>query len=154
MQTQWISAGVLFSAILASAAANGGDGPQAMPDTGYYSEECDACDPCGGHRHHYGHRYWRDQRLSFNCGCNGSYKFPVPPLYTYHWPGMYSAQTMTEYRSPWRFPPLKPFVDEIPVESLGQLRNPLRPLQPASAIVAWPSQPASHSFSSHVEQLR
>ena len=24
---------------------------------------------------------------SFNCGCNGSYKFPVPPLYTYHWPG-------------------------------------------------------------------
>jgi len=42
----------------------------------------------------------------FNCGCRGSYKFPVPPQYTYHWPGMYAQQTMTEYTSPWRFPPL------------------------------------------------
>jgi len=48
----------------------------------------------------------------FNCGCNGSYKFPVPPLYTYHWPGMYSQQLMTDYHSPWRFPPIKPYSDE------------------------------------------
>lgn len=43
----------------------------------------------------------------FNCSCRGSYKFPVPPQYTYHWPGMYSQQSMTEYRSPYRYPPLK-----------------------------------------------
>jgi hypothetical protein len=55
----------------------------------------------------------------FNCGCNGSYKFPVPPLYTYHWPGMYSAQLMTDYHSPWRFPPLKPYVDEVPPVEMG-----------------------------------
>jgi len=47
-----------------------------------------------------------------NCNCNGSYKFPVPPQYTYHWPGMYSQQLMTDYNSPWRYPPLKPYFDE------------------------------------------
>ncbi|MBX7073702.1 MAG: hypothetical protein K1X71_11200 [Pirellulales bacterium] len=51
---------------------------------------------------------------SFNCGCNGSYKFPVPPLYTYHWPGMYSQELMTDYHYPWRFLPLKPYTDEFP----------------------------------------
>jgi hypothetical protein len=44
----------------------------------------------------------------FNCQCRGSYKFPVPPQYTYHWPGMYAQQTMTEHNSPYRFPPLNP----------------------------------------------
>ncbi len=48
----------------------------------------------------------------FNCCCSGSYKFPVPPQYTYHWPGMYSAGRMTDYRSPWRFPGLRSY-DEI-----------------------------------------
>jgi hypothetical protein len=48
----------------------------------------------------------------FNCGCNGSYKFPVPPLSTYHWPGMWQQNLMTDYHSPWRFPPLKPYRDE------------------------------------------
>lgn len=48
----------------------------------------------------------------FNCGCSGSYKFPVPPLSTYHWPGMYSAERMTDYHSPWRFPPIKPYTEE------------------------------------------
>jgi hypothetical protein len=48
----------------------------------------------------------------YNCSCNGSYKFPVPPLYTYHWPGMYSQELMTNYHSPWRFPPLRPYEDE------------------------------------------
>src|SRR5581483_7394758 len=50
-----------------------------------------------------------------NCNCNGSYKFPVPPLYTYQWPGRYSQQLMTDYQSPWRFPPLRPYVDEPPM---------------------------------------
>jgi hypothetical protein len=68
---------------------------------------------CGGH-----HRL-EGRDAHFNCGCNGSYKFPVPPLYTFHWPGMYSAQLMTDYHSPYRFPPLKPYTDEaIPVEEL------------------------------------
>ncbi len=40
------------------------------------------------------------------CACKGSYKFPVPPQYTYHWPGMYSQQTMSQYNSPYRFPML------------------------------------------------
>ena len=51
---------------------------------------------------------------NFSCGCNGSYKYPVPPLSTYHWPGMYSRQLMTDYQSPWRFPPLKPYTEEPP----------------------------------------
>lgn len=54
-----------------------------------------------------------------NCSCDGSYKFPVPPLYTYHWPGMYSHQLMTDYHSPWRFPPLRPFTDEPTDEQLA-----------------------------------
>jgi hypothetical protein len=47
-----------------------------------------------------------------NCGCNGSYNYPVPPLYTYHWPGMYKQVRMTDYHSPWRFPPLKRYKEE------------------------------------------
>lgn len=43
----------------------------------------------------------------FNCNCRGSYKFPVFPQYTYHWPGMYSQQTMTEHVGPYRYPGLK-----------------------------------------------
>lgn len=68
---------------------------------------CDCeCDPavgcatqskCRTHLESFGH---------FNCNCRGSYKFPVPPQYTYHWPGMYAQRTITEYQSPYRFPPL------------------------------------------------
>jgi hypothetical protein len=50
----------------------------------------------------------------FNCNCKGSYKFPVPPQYTYHWPGMYSQQTMLEHVSPYRFPPLNLPPDMVP----------------------------------------
>ena len=67
-----------------------------------------------------------------NCNCNGSYKFPVPPLYTYHWPGLYSAELMTDYHSPWRFPPLKPYTDELPSAGEG-------PPQPLTMVV-----PTSH----------
>ena len=55
----------------------------------------------------------------FNCCCRGSYKFPVPPQYTYHWPGIYSQQTMTEYVSPYRFPPLRPLVLDEGYENGG-----------------------------------
>ncbi len=49
-----------------------------------------------------------------SCDCNGSYKFPVPPLYTYHWPGLYAHRLMTDYHSPWRFPGLRPYKEEAP----------------------------------------
>lgn len=70
----------------------------------------------GGHRG-CGHVSRRSQYdgldRSFNCGCTGSYKFPVPPQYTYFWPGsVYSQELMTNYHSPWRFPPLKPYTEE------------------------------------------
>ena len=59
------------------------------------------CGICGRHR----------ARIAaagyFNCSCRGSYKFPVPPQYTYHWPGMYSQRFVTDYTSPYRFPPLE-----------------------------------------------
>lgn len=58
-----------------------------------------------------------------NCGCNGSYKYPVPPLYTYHWPGMYSRQLMTEYYSPWRFPPIRPYSDAGPVAKASVIQQ-------------------------------
>lgn len=62
----------------------------------------------------------RNANRWFNCNCNGSYKFPVPPLYTYHWPGLYSMQRMTDYHSPWRFPAIKPYEDETPVRDLSR----------------------------------
>ena len=60
---------------------------------------------------------------SSNCSCRGSYKFPVPPLYTYHWPGMYSQNFMTEYISPYRFPPLE-IPEFIPRENSPAAPNP------------------------------
>lgn len=81
-----------------------------------------ACGDCG----HCQRRRVIDETGWFNCGCSGSYKFPVPPQYTYHWPGMYSQQLMTEYVSPWRFPPLKPYTDEVSspatIHDLGSIR--------------------------------
>lgn len=43
----------------------------------------------------------------FNCSCNGSYNYPVPPQYTYHWPGMYKLQAIPQYNSPYRYPALE-----------------------------------------------
>jgi len=81
------------------------------------------CDPCtlgkrgcslfGGHGHGCRRAPRSTRNLWENCACNGSYKFPVPPLYTYHWPGLYSQQLMTDYHSPWRFPAIKPYTDEV-----------------------------------------
>jgi hypothetical protein len=67
-----------------------------------------------------------------NCACRGSYKFPVPPQYTYHWPGMYSQQTITEYTSPWRFPPLESYeggAAGISARSDGLVQLPPPPLE-------------------------
>lgn len=75
----------------------------------------------------------------FNCGCNGSYKFPVPPLYTYHWPGMYQQHLMTDYHSPWRFPPLKPYVDEVPPVEMGRI-DATRRIRPVSHLVPFGSR--------------
>jgi len=118
----------------------------------------DLCDPCGdgsgglfGNRRNRGPRY-EGLNPGFNCGCNGSYKYPVPPLYTYHWPGMWSAQLMTDYHSPWRFPPLKPYTDELPGGALGASSTVLRRVQPASAIAVAPRVSRSASFSSRLEE--
>lgn len=70
----------------------------------------------------------------FNCGCRGSYNYPVPPQYTYHWPGMYKQSRMTDYVSPWRFPPLRPYVDELPVHSAEALPPTLRPVSTVTIV--------------------
>lgn len=57
---------------------------------------------------------------NFNLGCRGSYKFPVPPQYTYHWPGMYSQRCVSEYRSPWRVPPGMPLHGHLMRAKAGQ----------------------------------
>jgi len=74
-------------------------------------QPCETCHPCycpsccGGHQGCLA-RYMSSIG-GFNCACRGSYKFPVPPQYTYHWPGLYSQQAMTSYQSPYRYPLLK-----------------------------------------------
>ncbi len=89
-------------------------------DSGCDAAGCDAdgcnADGCGllggrGSKNGCGRRIAGWDR-SYNCGCNGSYNYPVPPLYTYHWPGLYKQQLMTDYHSPWRFPAIKPYTDE------------------------------------------
>jgi len=87
----------------------------------------------------------------FNCRCRGSYKFPVPPQYTYHWPGMYAQRTMTEYNSPYRFPPLKipptaeaePKADQQVGPPARQARFPVR--QTSQAEHVRPERPAARS---------
>ncbi|MBN2477246.1 MAG: hypothetical protein JXB62_21745 [Pirellulales bacterium] len=107
---------------------------------------CDSCAPCFPScglgdclRSCCGHH--RRSRLvtetgDFNCNCRGSYKFPVPPQYTYHWPGIYSQQSMTEYTSPWRFPALKTYHDELAQQDAA-----------ASKLVRLPSPPRGEEFS-------
>src|SRR5688500_7687779 len=76
---------------------------------------------------------------SFNCGSTGSYKFPVPPQYTYFWPGsVYSLELMTNYHSPWRFPPLKPYTEEVlaPVGTEGEVVDGLRPVSATEEVGA------------------
>jgi len=101
---------------------------------------CRRCRGCCGHE--LAGRY--AEASSFNCGCNGSYKHPVPPLFTYHWPGMYSHQLMTDYHSPWRFPAVTPYEgeSEVPqapqVDELGVKAPVPGDLQPVTAVQAPP----------------
>ena len=157
MRKFWILAAVAAACLMAGtpvAMAGGGAGPQQAPG-GY--DDCNECDDCNdGHHGLFGHHQRRRniEGLSpgFNCGCNGSYKFPVPPLYTYHWPGMWSAQLMTDYHSPWRFPPLKPYTDEAPPQSMGLENSVQSRIRPVSATVAAPAREQA-SFSRHLELM-
>lgn len=115
----------LMLALLGSLAYAGDSATSGAKILGSQDMGGDDCCPDGGGRHgclggHHGHggclHHRRNQDGTspyYNCGCNGSYKFPVPPLYTYHWPGQFSHQHMTDYHSPWRFPPLRPYIDEV-----------------------------------------
>jgi hypothetical protein len=151
MRKTWIAVVLLATLGQGQSAFGGGpvQGPTGYTDGGY----CDACDPCacGRHGHHCGLFGNRNPDAGFNCGCNGSYKFPVPPLYTYHWPGMYQQVLMTDYHSPWRFPPLKPYVDEVPPEVQGSTST-LRRVQAASAISETAHSSRAGSFSAHLEE--
>lgn len=131
----------------------GGDCGCGGSECGACGGSCDACQAhgcgwlkghgcksgCGGHGCHHAKNRPEGLDRYANCGCNGSYNYPVPPLYTYHWPGMYKHQRMTDYHSPWRFPPLRPYVDEIPVEdppmqaALPQLVRPVSIQTPLSS---------------------
>jgi hypothetical protein len=76
-------------------AAGGPTGPCFGPGGGLFGR-CGGCGGCcsGGD--------------DVPCACHGSYKYPVPPQYTYFWPGIYGQRTMTQYVSPWRYPDLNP----------------------------------------------
>jgi hypothetical protein len=138
MRSVLISATVVTACLLAGTTASVAGPGCAAPLCG--EPTCglaDCCEKCGdgcGCSWFRGRRGARYEGLdpAFNCGCNGSYKFPVPPLYTYHWPGMYSAQLMTDYHSPWRFRPLKPYVDEVPAVEVGTSERLTRGVRPVS----------------------
>lgn len=85
------------------------------------SGSCDGGGQCGTNRcrHVCGPHCRKLANRWANCHCDGSYKLPVPPLYTYHWPGIYSLQNVTDYHSPWRFPPLRPHAPEPDDETLA-----------------------------------
>lgn len=152
-----MKAALIFSAFLTgltlvSVADAGGPGELVEGygyDGGGYGDGCDEC--CCHCGHHCQRKLWYQQNAVFNCGCKGSYKHPVPPLYTYHWPGMYSAQLMTDYVSPWRFPPLKPYTDEVGVE-VQRAGVSLRRVQTATAISETATPVAAASFSEQLER--
>ncbi|MGQ9562195.1 MAG: hypothetical protein ACUVQH_00125 [Thermogutta sp.] len=79
----------------------------------------------------------------FNCSCRGSYKFPVPPQYTYHWPGVYSQQAMTSYQSPYRYPLLRlpPWMEKKANGGLPEGKDAV-PLMPSPGERQPESQPA------------
>ena len=153
MRVVWILASATLACVLWTVPSRPAVAQSGQPCGCVQDGTGDPCadDACYGHRHR-GPRY--DGRYpGFNCGCNGSYKYPVPPLYTYHWPGMYSAQLMTDYHSPWRFPPLKPYVDEPPPEVMGIRPQGLRPIRPATALAPASASAAPALMSRHVEAM-
>ncbi|WP_254509417.1 hypothetical protein [Anatilimnocola floriformis] len=120
----------------------------AVCSVGIASAQCNSCGNgngaggCGPHgcRLHHHQKYIEGKDRGFNCSCQGSYNYPVPPLYTYHWPGMYKAERMTDYHSPFRFPPIKPFQDEVVAPALPapvseELPSELQPISHARPIL-------------------
>ena len=132
-----LSVTALALALATGAWVHAGDGCAAEAPTCGSDDPCgsDCCGGCGllggcglfGHGCHGAGIEGLDRH--FNCGCRGSYNNPVPPQYTYHWPGMYKQNLMTDYTSPWRFPPLKAYVDEVPAQEAA----PMQFLRTASA---------------------
>ncbi len=142
--TLFVAAALVASLSLASAAWAGDVVGGGVTD--YTMGGCDSCggNACGGHgrllhgKHcrtgcgHCGHRKnYEGLDMMYNCGCQGSYNYPVPPQYTYHWPGStYKQNLMSDYHSPWRFPPLKPYTEEtLTPQGVGhQNEESLRPI--------------------------
>ena len=108
------------------------------------NQSCDDCCSSGCRKRRRGVcgdlRSRRREANWFSCSCNGSYKFPVPPLYTYHWPGLYQLERMTDYHSPWRFPPLKPYAPEPSLDDEAFRPSVIR----TSAVEPFPEAPSVH----------
>jgi hypothetical protein len=66
---------------------------------------------------------------------------------------MYQHNLMTDYHSPWRFPPLKPYVDEVPPVEMGQTAS-LRSVRTASFTSAIEARPAGQPESMSSRMLR
>ena len=98
-----------------------------------YCDECDACN-CGRHHHHGGLCQRWNQDAGFNCGCNGSCNLPLSRRFIPITGRTYSQVLMTDYHSPWRFPAIKPYVDEVPPEALGASKT-LRVQQAAALLL-------------------
>ncbi len=138
----------------------------------YTNDACDTCnecgescggaccgdqccgDECGGHckllQKHRAKKLGRNSEwLWDSCNCNGSYKFPVPPLYTYHWPGLYAHRLMTDYHSPWRFPAIRPYEDEEPGDELSSTPTEVRQVSHNTS----PQQKSAKSWPGGVEPV-
>jgi hypothetical protein len=66
---------------------------------------------------------------------------------------MWQAQLMTDYHSPWRFPPLKPYSEEIPPAVMGQQEALPGVLRPVSATIESHADDRPRSFSRHLELM-
>lgn len=95
--------------------------PAVVGDCG--CNDCTAAPRCS---HCEKYKAYRASFGCFNCACQGSYKYPVPPQSTYFWPGMYSQQAMTAYVSPYRFPPLNLPADMLPPPAAPAVKTPPR----------------------------
>ena len=104
-----VAAGLLFAGQVLGQQAMSASTPSPVAEDGAYAGGGRICHNCGGRLLHplcLGCGGGRDP--GDNCACHGSYKYPVPSQSTFFWPGIYSAETMTQYISPWRYPGLKP----------------------------------------------
>lgn len=159
MRTMLTLAALLASALTNSGLASAGEGcSRAVPAGCHQGREA-----CHGGCRGDGCRLLRRHRCRgadidgldrhFNCGCTGSYNYPVPPQYTYHWPGMYKQNLMTDYISPWRFPPLKPYVDEAPAQAAAEVLPALRPISATGEIGGSQSAGEIESISSRLARM-